>query len=82
MLIVDDNNFSLFAFKNLLQHLKLDFNSCYSGKEAIDIILDKNKEGLTYDLIFMDLEMPIMNGYKVKQLNCNFLGIIESAKTD
>lgn len=34
-----------------------------NGKEAVEML--KNSDAGTYDIIFMDIQMPLMNGYEV-----------------
>lgn len=59
ILIVDDTPFNVLAMQQILE--KEGFVTEYSnnGKDAIGKILDKH-----YDLVFMDCEMPIMDGWE------------------
>lgn len=61
-LAVDDNDFILMA----ISHLKLDFpyrmDICKSGILAIEKYTAMRKTGFLYHAIFMDIEMPVMNG--------------------
>jgi CheY-like chemotaxis protein len=41
----------------ILNNLDLEFDEVENGKEAIDALLEKD-----YDLVLMDIEMPVMNG--------------------
>jgi CheY-like chemotaxis protein len=41
----------------ILNNLDLEFDEVENGKEAIDALLEKN-----YNLVLMDIEMPVMNG--------------------
>lgn len=62
ILIVDD----IFTNRFLLKHCFDDDYEIYeaeNGKEAIDLI--KNN---SFNLVFMDIEMPIMNGYDTIKL--------------
>lgn len=62
ILIVDDNNVNREVVAALLSKYKLKYNMATNGTEAIDK-LNKNN----YDIIFMDLQMPIMDGYEATQ---------------
>ena len=59
ILIVDDNNLNIKVETKLINSLGYDVESAYSGIEAIKMI-----EQTKYDLIFMDIMMPIMDGVK------------------
>lgn len=59
ILIVDDNMFNQLALKELLKPLGFNIDLANNGKEAIEKIeASPNK----YSLIFLDYEMPILNG--------------------
>lgn len=73
-LIVDDNIFNLLVLKSMLTNLNLTVEEAHNGQEAIDkveniLLLSKdatqfrNKFGV-YKIIFMDIDMPIKNGYQ------------------
>jgi two-component system, sensor histidine kinase LadS len=57
LLVVEDNKINAMVLSRLLKvtQCKLDFAE--DGKQALDM-MDKNQ----YDLVFMDLQMPIMDG--------------------
>lgn len=59
ILIVEDNQINQLVIKAMLK--KLNYECCIvnDGKEAVDLV----KSGEYFDLIFMDCQMPIMNGY-------------------
>lgn len=58
ILIVDDNSINAKIIKELLEIKGAKISICNNGKKAITCC-QKN----TYDLILMDIQMPIMNGY-------------------
>lgn len=61
ILIVDDVEQNIKAVKSILKKLpnKVDILSALSGEDALKIILD-----ITPDLIFMDVQMPDMDGFE------------------
>ena len=58
VLIVDDNKLNIKVAKKALQDFNFKLDEAYNGQEC----LDKIKQGYTYDLILMDIMMPIMSG--------------------
>ncbi|MBF0231267.1 MAG: response regulator, partial [Desulfamplus sp.] len=63
MLVVDDNEASRQILKSYLEQLGFSADRASSGKEALEIIKREaivNKQ--PYSLVFMDWEMPLMDG--------------------
>ncbi len=59
VLVVDDNKINLMVAKGLMGAYKMQVETAESGSEAIERLIN-NKE--KYDIIFMDLMMPGMDG--------------------
>ena len=57
VLVVEDNDLNLKVMSNYLKSLNLKFDIAKNGEEAVHCC-HQNK----YDLIFMDLQMPVLNG--------------------
>ena len=57
ILIVDDNKIRRKILADFLLKLDYEFYEACNGKEAIDIFTKES-----FDIIFMDLHMPIMDG--------------------
>ncbi len=58
VLIVDDNKLNIKVARKALEHFDLILDECYNGEECIKkVIEDQN-----YDLILMDIMMPVMSG--------------------
>jgi len=67
ILIVDDNPFNVMAFETILSSFNIKSESVYAGSSAIEKLLRRGnkrcgKDCKAYSVIFMDQEMPGMNG--------------------
>ena len=58
VLVVDDNKINLKVAERLLKDYNIEVETVTSGAESIDAVLNGNQ----YDIIFMDIMMPKMNG--------------------
>ena len=70
ILIVDDNELNIKVARRSLEPLSFGvIEECYNGAECLDLI----KSGKPYDLILMDIMMPLMSGEtaieELKKLN-------------
>ena len=70
VLVVDDNKINLKVAQRLLKEYNITVETANSGSESIDYILDGKK----YDLIFMDIMMPKMNGMETLENLKNIVG--------
>jgi CheY-like chemotaxis protein len=57
VLVADDDPFGLEVLARRLAHPRISVDSAPNGREAVDRCAVKN-----YDLLFMDLEMPLLDG--------------------
>ncbi|QBA63520.1 response regulator [Muriicola soli] len=65
--IIDDDPITVFGIKKMLSLLDLaeEIKTYVNGKEAIDDITDRVKKGQTIpEVIFLDINMPIMDGWQ------------------
>ncbi|XP_061943836.1 two-component response regulator 24-like [Populus nigra] len=58
VLVVDDDTVIRMVHRRLMTGLGLKVQEAKNGKEAVDLHIN----GASFDLILMDMEMPIMNG--------------------
>jgi len=58
ILVAEDNEINQSLIKHLFNIWQLDFDMVNNGREAIDKLMIKK-----YDLILMDIQMPVMDGY-------------------
>ena len=61
VLLVEDNELNMEIASELLKFVNLQVEHAENGKVAIDIF--RNSKEKEYALIFMDIQMPLMNGY-------------------
>lgn len=59
ILLVDDNDFNLQVGRELIELAGAQVDSATDGRQALDAV-----RGETYDLVLMDIQMPIMDGYE------------------
>lgn len=57
-LLVDDTLTNLFLLETICQSVGLPYRTAENGREALDLSRQQH-----FDLIFMDIQMPIMDGY-------------------
>lgn len=60
ILVVDDDNNSYLYLKTLLEKLNANILKAENGQQAVDIALQGDK----IDLILMDIQLPVLNGYE------------------
>ena len=63
LLIVDDSEDNRVLLIHYLKDQPFDIDEAVNGQEAVDKV-----NAQTYDLIFMDMQMPIMSGYKATEV--------------
>ena len=63
VLIVDDEKLNMELMASIMKFKEVAYDVAENGKEAVE----KYEYG-HYDLIFMDINMPVMNGYEAAKL--------------
>jgi signal transduction histidine kinase/DNA-binding response OmpR family regulator len=71
ILLVEDNEFNRLVAGNTLNHFNCTVTEAINGLEAINIL----KTGKIFDVILMDLQMPIMDGFESTKIIRNELKI-------
>lgn len=61
MLLAEDNDLNREIAVELLKMVGMEIDCARDGQEAVEQFL---QEGDAYDLILMDVQMPVMNGYQ------------------
>jgi len=81
VLIIDDVETNLYVARGLIAPYGISIDTAMSGFEAVD----KIREGLTYDIVFMDHMMPRMDGIEATKLirslgyNCPIVALTANA---
>ena len=68
VMVVDDEPFIQLALGSLLDKLGCITDKASNGKQGIEMINRSAVDGQPYDIIFMDANMPVMNGYEATKL--------------
>lgn len=66
VLLAEDNDINVEVAQELLGIVGIQAETAMNGQLAVDCVLEK--EPGYYDLIFMDIQMPVMNGYEAAQV--------------
>jgi CheY-like chemotaxis protein len=70
--VVDDNEIARHTLKEMLLHMKFDAQQTSSGEKAISEILTAQQAGKPYEIVFLDWQMPVMNGIDVAKIICQW----------
>ncbi|SJZ79468.1 Signal transduction histidine kinase [Trichlorobacter thiogenes] len=62
ILLVEDNEANQFVARQLLSRAGLQVTVAHNGKEGVELIQHE-----TYDLVLMDMQMPVMDGIQATQ---------------
>jgi PAS domain S-box-containing protein len=63
VLIVDDNNINQTVTRNILELFDITVTEATNGRLAIKLLQQQK-----FDLVFMDCQMPVMDGYKATKI--------------
>ena len=67
VLIVDDDKTSITLLEHILDGEYCEVDIATNGKMALEMIIDSHKQGKPYVVVYIDNNMPIMNGIEVMQ---------------
>jgi len=59
VLLVEDNQMNIMVASKFLNKWELKIEVAHNGQEGVDMVLENE-----YDLVLMDLQMPILDGYE------------------
>ena len=66
ILIVEDNELNMEIAEFMLQNEGADVSKAWNGQEAVELF--RNSEPGEFDVILMDIMMPIMDGYEAAKM--------------
>ena len=66
VLVVEDHEINMMIIQSYLEDAGVTMTCVTNGLEAYDAV--KNADAGEYDIIFMDIQMPVMNGYEATRL--------------
>jgi CheY-like chemotaxis protein len=73
ILAVDDNAVNLQLIHRYLLKRKMDtIVTARTGVEAVDAVREEANKGKNFDIIFMDISMPVMDGFEATRLIRSF----------
>ncbi|MCJ8344616.1 response regulator, partial [bacterium] len=73
VLVAEDNELNQVLVKTILKKWGVSYiGVALNGQEVIEML-----EEDPYDLIFMDIQMPIMDGYEATKVICNKMSVEE-----
>lgn len=64
ILLAEDNQINQQVARELLESRGIKLTIVNNGLEAVNCIADANKIGKQFDLVLMDVQMPVMDGYQ------------------
>ena len=65
VLVVDDNETARVVLQALLEQMKFDVNTAADGNEALQMVMQANRDGRPYHLAMLDWQMPGMDGLEL-----------------
>ncbi len=66
VLVMEDNEINQIVIRELLEAIGLQVHITHNGKEGFDTLLTSEND--YFDLILMDIQMPVMDGYEACKL--------------
>jgi PAS domain S-box-containing protein len=63
ILVVDDNRENVRILRFLLADIGAEVGVAVDGREGVDAVFDAESRGRPYDVVLMDMSMPVLDGY-------------------
>jgi len=65
VLVAEDEVMNYMYLEEVLKQAKANVTWCKNGQEAVDTVLN---DKMSFDIILMDVKMPLMNGYEATKI--------------
>lgn len=75
VLVAEDNKMNVLILRQFFQKWNINFKIAENGKEVLEYFEARN---FNFDLVFMDLQMPVLDGYKTTRVIRNLEDDIKS----
>ncbi|GAA4887678.1 hypothetical protein GCM10023311_09330 [Flaviramulus aquimarinus] len=75
VLIAEDNKMNVLILKRFFLKWKVNYKVAENGQEVLELLKDSD---LDFDLVLMDLQMPILDGYETSKIIRNMSDISKS----
>jgi len=63
-LVVDDSPFNLLVISKFLREYGIKVSTAHHGLQCLELVKEKAKEKIYFSAIFLDCDMPVMDGYE------------------
>lgn len=63
VILIEDNRMNQFLVRSLMEKREIELDIANNGKEGLNMIIDND-----YDLVLMDIQMPIMDGIECTRI--------------
>jgi CheY-like chemotaxis protein/nitrogen-specific signal transduction histidine kinase len=67
-LVVDDNPFNLMVASHIMSERGYQVKTAMNGQDAVEKAIEDNRNGISYKLVLMDCQMPVMDGYEATRI--------------
>ena len=68
ILLAEDSQDAQELMRLLLGRLNAEIVSVENGKEAVEVVAKAEKEHKAFDVVLMDMQMPVINGFQATRL--------------